>query len=162
MNQISIITIFIWVAFTLGGCTFPHIVQPLRLYDLESGNTLEVIFHATNREHGTISSSNTEGSQFRGEYVLYDRGITYPGHESYSKGTTSMLNDSTSKNFADLYGFSKEYRARPVGTGIIVGDDGTVIEIIFYNIAHNLESGDGVGKDNKGRYYRIYLSTESR
>ncbi len=163
MNRIIFVTIISWATVFLGGCSFPHIVQPLRLYDLKDGTTFEVIFHPTSREHGTITSSGNIEHQFTGEYNLNDRGVSWSElGESYSKATTTTLQDSTRINFADLYGFSKEYRAKPVGTGIMVGNDSTVIEIIFYNISHNYESGDGVGRDNKGRYYRIYLSTESR
>ena len=49
--------------------------------------------------------------------------------------------------------------AQPVGTGIMVGSDSTVIPIVFYGVSSDRQTGDGVAKDNKGRYYRIYLST---
>jgi len=81
--------------------------------------------------------------------------------ESFSSTNTPPPTD-----FADAYGFSKDAQARPVGTGIIVGDKGTVIELVFYHRStdvrsSDLQTADGVGRDNHGHYYRVFLSTQS-
>jgi len=158
----------IHIAFTYSllvgmiGCTLPQIVQPLRLYDLKDGTTIEVIFHPTSRDHGTISSRNGQNGQFQGEYVFSsDRVLSWGGQSvESSRGKTLAQGESQPENFPDAYGYGKNSQARPVGTGIIVGKDGTVIEIVFYRLSSDLQTGDGVGRDNKGRYYRIFLSTE--
>jgi hypothetical protein len=154
------------ITFTLlfiSGCalTTPLAIQPLRLYDLNSGSTIEVILHQTSRDHGTISSPPDQKGEFEGEYVLYNQTpgpIVPPAILSGGQGT--VRNQTESSDLAERYGFGKNSDARPVGTGVIVGHDGTVIEIVFYRVSGDLKTGDGVAKDNKGRYYRIFLSTE--
>ena len=142
------------------GCTVPQIIQPLRLYDLRDGNTIEVVLHQTSRDHGTITSSQNQKEQFTGEYMIYDGSPNWSGGPpSYQKGNTFEKPESPPADLAELYGFSKNSEARPVGTGVIVGKDGTVIEIVFYKVSPDLQTGDGVAKDNKGRYYRIFFST---
>ena len=144
------------------GCYLPQMMQPLRLYDLESGRTIEVVAHQTSRDHGTLSSSANQTEQYHGEFVFLGRssGIArpLPLPRDQAKG---MLNESEKVDLAELYGFGKNSFAQPEGTGILVGEDSTVIQIVFYSISHDLQAGDGVGKDNKGRYYRVYLSTEA-
>ena len=146
----------------IAGCTLPQVIQPLRLYDLKDGTTIEVVFHPTSRDHGIISSRNDQAPQFQGEYVLSDDrvpswGRQYPG---LSEGHAFSPGKPPPEDFADAYGFGKNSQARPVGTGIIVGKDSTVIEIVFYRLSFDAQTGDGVGRDNKGRYYRIFLSSE--
>lgn len=145
------------------GCTMPQVFQPLHLYDLKDGNTIEVFFHPTSREHGIISSGNKTNEQFQGEYnFISDRISNWPQRpEGYLSGQTRALSQESMDDFAEAYGFGKNSQAKPVGTGIIVGKNGIVIEIVFYRISADLQNGDGVGRDNKGRYYRIFLSTES-
>jgi hypothetical protein len=150
------------LALIFTSCTLPQTIQPLRLYDLKDGNTIEVILHSTSRDHGTITSYRDQKEQFEGEYVIYDR--TFSGGDRVPGfGKTNAAAESTipHSNFAELYGFAKNSDARPAGTGVIVGKDGTVIEIVFYRISSDFRTGDGVAKDNKGRYYRIFLSTET-
>lgn len=65
-------------------------------------------------------------------------------------------------NFAELYGFGKETNVRPVGSAILVGTKGTVIEVVFYKVASDMSYGDGVARDNKGFFYRVFLSEETQ
>ncbi|MBI4546699.1 MAG: hypothetical protein HY707_01860 [Ignavibacteriae bacterium] len=161
------ITIFATFACSLligiAGCIMPEVVQPLRLYDLKDGTTIEVVLHPTSRDHGTISSQGDQNEQFQGEYVFsLDRVPILGGQlpRYAQEGKTLSPDESLPDDFPGAYGFSKYSQARPVGTGIIVGENGTVIEIVFYRISPDLQTGDGVARDNKGRYYRIFLSTE--
>jgi hypothetical protein len=144
------------------GCTMPQIVQPLHLYDLTDGTTIEVFFHSTSRDHGFISSKDSSSTQFQGEYNFSSDRISgwLPPLRAEAMDKSKTLNQTTPEDFAEAYGFGKNSQARPVGTGIIVGKDGTVIEIVFYRISADLQTGDGIGRDNKGRYYRIFFSTE--
>ena len=68
------------------------------------------------------------------------------------------MNDAQS--IAKEYGFGTNSNAKPAGTGIVVGSEGTVIEIILYDVERELKSGDGIGRDNNGNFYRVYLSEE--
>ncbi len=150
------------LALIFTSCTLPQTIQPLRLYDLKDGNTIEVILRSTSRDHGTITSFRDQKEQFEGEYVIYDRTMNgrdrVPGIGRANANAEPAILPSS---LAELYGFAKNSDARPAGTGVIVGKDGTVIEIVFYRISSDFQTGDGVAKDNKGRYYRIFLSTET-
>ncbi len=161
MKSVKVITLVFFIGSILSGCTLPQIIQPLRLYDLKDGNIIEVILHPTSRDHGTIVSYIGQKEQFEGEYFIYDRTTNWNGRlPSYSKGELNAQIETLPRDLAELYGFGKNSDARPVGTGIIVGRDGTVIEIVFYRVSADFRTGDGVAKDNKGRYYRIFMSTE--
>ncbi len=109
-----------------------------------------------NYNQGTIYTSQYEADQggeiFDGEYHI--RGKNYKPDSR----TEFFMNEANS--IAEEYGFGKNSDAKPVGTGIIIGSEGTVIDIIFYDVQGNLKSGDGIGRDNNGNYYRVYLSEE--
>ncbi len=161
MNMNGVAFASLLLAF-LSGCTLPQIVQPLRLYDLKDGTTIEVVVHPVSRDHGTFSARNNQTGQFHGEYVFSSErvpswGGQYPG---FSQGYKSATGQTPPEDLADAYGYGKNSQARPVGTGIVVSGDGTVIELVFYRLSVDAQTGDGVGRDNKGRYYRIFLSTE--
>ena len=79
----------------------------------------------------------------------------------YDNSGTNAYSDKKMTDLAEAYGYGKNSQAKPAGTGILVGGTGTVIEIVFYRISGDLQTGDGVGRDNKGQYYRIFMSTES-
>ena len=137
----------------------------MRLYDLQSGNTIEVLLHQTSRDHGALSSSTIgQKQQFEGEYMLLDRYSSgeYPRPLQRSETNSYSRALSVPDDFAELYGFGKNSTAQPVGTGILVGKDSTVIQIVFYRISTDNQTGDGVAKDNKGRYYRVYFSTDGQ
>ncbi len=157
----SLYSAMLSAGLTIAGCMFPQITQPLRLYDIQSGNTIVVWARQSSRDHGLLSSSGKDGVSFKGEYVLHDY---YGAYHPYPAGPRDerdgIVTDSGSMDFGELYGFGKNSDVQPVGTGILVGSDSTVIQIVFYRISPDRESGDGVGKDNWGRYYRVFLSTE--
>ncbi len=156
-------TILIYFILNFIGCTLPQVIQPLRLYDLKDGSIIEVILHPTSRDHGKIVSSGIQKDQFEGEYVIYDRitvgSVRLP---DFDRSETAVQFKTPPTDWAELYGFGKNSNAHPVGTGVIVGKDGTVIEIVFYRFSSDYQTGDGVAKDNKGKYYRIFLSTENQ
>ena len=146
----------------LASCILPPTTQPLHLYDLQDGTTLVVLLHPTAREHGVIYSKDTVNEQFHGEYHLSANlapGWPYPIGGNPGK-VVEGSNSGSKDDLPEDYGFGKNSEARPSGTGILVGKNGTVIEIVFYKVSSDLQTGDGVGRDNKGRHYRIYLSTE--
>ena len=150
------------ICFTLIGCALPQVFQPMRLYDLRSGNTIVVFLSPTSREHGVFTTSSNQTGNFEGEYVLLDRYSEYNREPMTPMGSKSLsTGTSIPDDFAELYGFGKASAAQPVGTGILVGTDSTVIQKVFYRVSGDKQTGDGVAKDNKGRYYRVYFSTES-
>ncbi len=163
LPQIATLKLVGLLSLYLVGCTLPPLIRPLHLYDLKDGTTIEVRLHPTSREHGMISSAESNGEQFSGEYDFASDRV--PGFPPRPYGETSRMRNTDSLtpsgDFAEIYGFGKNSQARPVGTGVIVGKNGTVIDIVFYRISYDLQSGAGVARDNKGRYYRVYLSTET-
>ena len=62
------------------------------------------------------------------------------------------------QSLAEEYGFGTNSDAKPVGTAILIGDKGTVIEVIFYKVDPEKKNGDGIARDNEGNIYRVYLS----
>jgi len=148
----------------LFACEMPHVFRPLRLYDLSSGTTIQVYLQNTSDNTGMLASAKTQEEQFHGEFVLYDRlapGTKLPG-TFYGQSSNRALANTSDADFAELYGFGKDSNAKPAGTAILVGNKGTVIEVVLYRIATNLEYGDGVAKDNKGHRYRVFLSMEKQ
>jgi hypothetical protein len=152
----------------LAGCTLPQIIKPLNLYDINNGAMLALTYLPTSQDHGTISSAIDSSRQFHGECIFSnERGYPRPTAPLESFGKADAAVSTPPKGFAEAYGFSKDLPAKPVGTGIVVGNDGTVIELVFYHWSsdarsNDLQTADGVGRDNNGRYYRVFLSTQSQ
>lgn len=134
----------------------PAKVKSLRLYERDSGNIIHVILTKGDYNQGTIYTSQYDADQrseiFSGEYHISGRNFVP------DKKTTEFMNQA--KSISEEYGFGQNSGAKPMGTGIMVGSEGTVIEIIFYDVQGDLKSADGIGKDNNGKYYRVYLSEE--
>jgi hypothetical protein len=162
MTRLAAITLAL-----LAGCAFPQVIQPLNLYDIDDGTTVELFFYPTSRDHGTISSSRNAEQEFHGECSFSgEQGYPRPNHILENGEKFNAENSQPPRDFAEVYGFSKDIPAKPVGSGIIVGNKGKVIELVFYHLSwaahsNDVETADGVGRDNKGRYYRIFLSTRS-
>jgi hypothetical protein len=161
MKTTTLISVLI-VCVILASCQIYHTIRPLRLYSMGDGSLIEVFLQQKSRDGGRLVSAEVQGERFHGEYVIYDR-VAYRDGQ-YSRGNAllqSVAKDSTElRTFAELYGFGEHSDARPVGTGILVGDQGTMIEIVLYRVSANLEAGDGVAKDNRGGRYRVFLSVE--
>jgi len=134
----------------------PTTVKSLRLYERDSGDIIQVILTKGDYNQGTIYTSQYEADQggeiFSGEYHISGRYFVP------DKKTTEFMNEA--KSISEIYGFGQNSGAKPMGTGIMVGSEGTVIEIVFYDVQGDLKSADGIGKDNKGKYSRVYLSEE--
>ena len=163
MKSNTEVAILCFLVMGFAGCTMFQIIQPLRLYDLKDGTTIEVLFHPPSRDHGLISSRKSPDESFRGEYDFSSERASgwAPSYGAGMLGKTNAKDQPPIDDFAEAYGFARNSQARPVGTGIIVGKDGTVIELVFFRISPDLQTGDGIGRDNKGRYFRIFLSTET-
>jgi len=128
-------------------------INTIRLYDLGQGTTIYAQLSKPKYNQGKIYTTAKEGEIFEGEYYIYgDR-----ARISHYKEMDLFLSDM---DLTERYGFGKNADARPVGTAIMIGDQGTVIQIVFYQADPNLKAGDGIAKDNLGNYYRVYLSEE--
>ena len=148
---------------SLCGCEFSRFSRPLRLYDTGNGNIIQVYFQRISLNGGKLISGQSQGETFQGECILYGSTPDYtrpPLGMPRSDAASNAQSPQDDANFAELYGFGKESQARPVGTAVIVGNKGTTIEIVLYRLSADQQFGDGIGKDNNGRRYRVFLTTE--
>jgi hypothetical protein len=140
----------------------------MRIYDLQSGLTIGGEVHDFGEERGAITASLPTGERLTGEYSLYHRTISYPGRPLKVPGSTgppghethgfdSVMPGEGEASWTEAYGFGRESKARPVGTAVLVGNRGTVLQVVLYNADYRDEFADGVGRDNKGRWYRVFI-----
>ena len=158
--NVMIITI---VSILLCSCEMPQVLRPLRLYDLSDGTTIEVFLKRNSPNSGRLVSAQVQDERFDGEMIFYGNTTEYRppiGFRHETDAVSSQEHTSTEASFAELYGFGKDANVRPAGTAMLVGNHGTTIEIVLYRISADLQYGDGVARDNKGRRYRVFLSVE--
>ena len=155
-NQFNYFTSILALSLFFVVSCMPTIIKSIRLYDRNTGKVINLVLSDPKYNRGEIYTSQydvDQGSEiFDGEYHIHGRTSTPgPKYERVKPFANSI---------AEEYGFGKNSGAKPVGTGIIVGSEGTVIEIIFYDVQGQLKSGDGLGRDNNGNIYRVYLREE--
>ena len=131
-------------------------INKMRIYDKESGKKITLILTKQDNHRGTINTPQSNGDQIDAVFV----GEYHTNSKNKKVNKEDKIFIKKANSMAEEYGFGKNSNAKPVGTGIIVGSKGTVIDIVFYNVQYNLESGEGIGRDNNGKYYRVYLSEE--
>ncbi len=161
--KVSTIVIAALFSLVASGCEVSQVMRPLRLYDLSDGKTIEVFLRRSSPNSGKLVSAQVHDERFEGEIVLYGSSVDYkprPGTFGLDAAKGSAGNVPDNAGLPELYGFGKDAEARPAGTAILVGSQGTTIEIVLYRISADLQYGDGVARDNKGRRYRVFLSVE--
>lgn len=176
---LSIVTFFI---FAVTGCYTSVLYQKelystLKLYNLNEGVKIIAEIDDIYNNNGEILGELENGEKFEGEFYIRGNPIHYhsPIHNevklmSFSKFLNKKVGNDTSERkyseqyikntFPELYGFSRNSRAEPIGSGVILSENGLLIEIVFYRVDFNKRIGDGIGRDNKGNIYRIYISSE--
>jgi hypothetical protein len=142
--------IFISVYLILAGCIHNKI-NSLRLYNLDTGYTISSVLSEPKYNQGTIYTTSSDSEYFEGEYYIYGDRARISHYEQME-----VFNNAS--DLAERYGFGENANAKPVGTAIMIGNLGTVIQIVFYKTHAKLKAGDGIASDNKGNYYRVYLS----
>ena len=139
---------------------------PIRLYNLQSGKIIYAYLKDAYDNRGIIISTLSNGENLTGEYAIADKMYSYEQayRNKFSKNSfepvyrdeiEKRINEA--KSWAGVYGFGQDSNATPVATAILVGNKGTVIEIVFYTLNIDKGSGDGIGKDNQGNWYRVYV-----
>ena len=155
------------VAFcvSLAGC-IPMNSLPLRFYNLQSGQVISAQLTNTNDNRGSISATLAGGESLTGEYSVIEYfGRRYRSETFMSSGQKSEvekpleseLPETDTKLWPDVYGFGRAATAKPVATAILVGNQGKVLEVVFYSLNLDNGSGSGVGRDNSGNWYRVYV-----
>jgi len=139
---------------------------PIRLYNLQSGKIIYAYLAEVLDNRGTIISTLSNGENLTGEYAIADKmyGYEQSYRNKFSKnGYEAVYKDdiekgvNETKSWARVYGFGQDSKATPVATAILVGNEGTVIEIVFYTLNIDKGFGDGIGKDNQGNWFRVYV-----
>jgi len=127
----------------LSGCTLTG-----HLYNLATGAVGTVTYEWNGSGHGTISSVMSDGEQFQGEYSTISGGsITTHGASAFASGSGGYA-------WVQGSGFSLTQPGVQYGMATVVGDRGTIIEVV-YAVDSFTNHGYGVGQDNNGVRYRI-------
>ena len=144
---------------------------PIRLYNLQSGKIIYAYLADAHDNRGTILSTLSNGENLTGEYAIVEKmyGYEQSYRQTFSKNSYEPVRRddiekgiNETKSWAGVYGFGQDSNATPVATAILVGNKGTVIEIVFYYLNIDKGSGDGVGKDNQGNWFRVYVGELNR
>jgi hypothetical protein len=169
MNPRNVVAGILAVLLLLGAapCQLrgPHV--PMRIYDLERGLTIAGEVHDFDEARGTITALLPTGESLTGEYSMFHRAVPFPGRplKDLGSGTNghetdefgSVMPGEGEASWPEAYGFGRDSKARPVGTAVLVGNRGTVLQVVLYNADYHDEFADGVGRDNKGRWYRVFI-----
>ena len=152
-------------ALCLPGCI--SFIIPARMYNLSTGQVITAELDQTDAGHGEIRASMFGGEMFFGEYVLASRRAhpqavrrvpTYFGIQPDDTTPPDELEADRQREWAERYGFGANSNAQPVGTGTVVGNRGTVIELVLYSYRDQPEvHADGIGRDNRGNWYRVHV-----
>ncbi len=137
-----------------------QITSSIRIYNLNNSEKIEIDFKYAIERQGEVSYIAEDGESFEGEFLFQGttKQIKY-FRDKFMGNEELFLSDKKAKeSFAALYGFSKKSNAQPVGTMVLVGDFGTVIDLVFYTFSFDKGTASGVGKDNKGNVYRVYTN----
>jgi len=135
--------LFVLLTIVLCGC-----VTTARLYNLNEASVIYAKFGNYGIGHAKITAIAPDGEQFEGEYTTLSNMSMSTGF-----GTASAFS-SDNYVWAQAQGFSFNQPGKQFGSAVIVGDRGTVIEII-YAVDPWTSHGSGVAKDNKGNKYRV-------
>ena len=155
---------------SLAGC-IPANRLPLRFYNLQSGQVIPAQLTNTHDNRGSINATLAGGESLIGEYAVVEyfgrryrfEGFATKGQKSeVEKPLATKLAETDAKLWPDVYGFGRAATAKPVATATLVGNQGTVIEVVFYSLNLDNGSGSGVGKDNAGNWYRVYVGELER
>lgn len=149
------------------------------LYNLNTPKKYEIKVSNVWKNKGKIKDKMLDGTNLEGEFVFnfhsieqYDRRVNYrslSADEFLSHGNVLNGTDSTiikkkiliNNNFPELFGYSNNAKVTPVGNAVVMIGDEKIIEMIFYQLNYSALSGSGIGKDNLGNIYRVYLVTET-
>jgi hypothetical protein len=160
-------TCLVLLAVLTIGCAVPP-PTPARLYNLENGDVIQAQMGYADSGHGSMVATLPTGEKCTGEYTIAGRGRSYgPGqYENPVPEDREPPQTGTIKGedltWAEAYGYGPNTHVQPIGSATLVGDRGTVLELVIYTFYyyHGVH-GDGVGRDNHGNWYRIHIGKVS-
>lgn len=150
-----------------GGCALTP-VQDARLYDYNSGMLSSASFFDLEDGHGRVTGQLFGGEHLAGEYTITGEGtdpaalprrkkLDFDPILAAGKETTARPTLDPQLTLAAVFGFKGEVDARPMAIATLVGDRGTVLEIVLYTLNVKRGIGTGVARDNKGNWYIVRL-----
>ncbi len=161
--RISLTVVFLAI---LGGCAATNPL-PARLYDLTNGSIVDIKLTNFRDGHGAASARLENGESLTGDYTLSQ---FYGGDmRNAPKGepvlhwavTGAALPGKDDPSWQEVFGYGKESKADPVGTGTLVGDKGTVLSLVFFFADVWEETGSGVARSSTGHWYRFHVGVNS-
>ncbi len=132
------------MVITVSGC---ETTSTARLYNLDTGEVIEGKFENFGTGHGRIMGTMPDGKTLSGEYTTISD-VTY----SFGSASGSAVG-SGGYAWATAQGFSFQQPGRQYGSATLVGQ-GLIIDIV-YAVDPWTSHGYGVGRDNKGRRYKV-------
>jgi hypothetical protein len=123
--------------------------------------------HTFYEGRGTLSATMPDGEEITGEFRISERehdplqrvgsATENVRSDAGDQETSSATPTQPERSWPEVYGYGPDSDVKPVGTAVGVGNRGTVLEIVLYSA--NLRDGDadGVGRDNKGNWYRVQV-----
>ena len=174
MNKFRAV-LFLLFAIFLSSCQSTKYLSYLDIYNITAAENIDVLLQDLSFNSGVIKGKLKDGTKLKGNYFFNFRepAVRPPGMIYNTVGeflrkanpdtnmTKEDVEEKLSSIFPDLYGYGSFVNANPVGSAVLVGENGLIIELVFYNIIIQNRTGDGVGIDNEGNYYRVYLNTKS-
>jgi hypothetical protein len=162
-------------ALILISCQSTQYLSYLNIYNINEAKSIDVVLHDISFNSGMLKGKLKDGTVLKGNYffnfnepAVRPPGMIYNTVEEFLRlakpdttKTDEEIKEQLVSTFPDLYGYGAFVNAKPVGSAILVSDTGLSIELVFYNIIIKNRTGDGVGIDNEGNYYRVYLNTKS-
>lgn len=151
------------------------------LYNLSEPQKLEINVPQNYLYSGFIKTQLEDGTNVEGNFVFNREttrensnygirpGLSSEGESFFSTGVgknkatgnKKVDIDLAKKNFPELFGYSSNIRVNPIGNATLMVGKSKVIEIVFYSMNRIDDSGSGVGKDNEGNLYRVYIITKT-
>lgn len=156
--------IFILTICLSSGCANPLIAKA-RLYNFNSGTLGTAYINDLKQHYGRITAELADGEKLQGEFTLTHETATTPprvvrlafeelGMDS-NETERKLAQEHEKRTLATIFGYGNDADARPVATATLVGNQGTVLDLVFYSLNLQRGEGNGVGRDNQGNWYLI-------
>ena len=135
---------------------------PARLYNLVDGSLVNIQLSNFRNGHGSATAELPHGEILKGEYTLGNVPVAPNYFRSLDiKVDTATLSSAVpgkdDPSWQEVYGYGKEAKAVPVGTGTLIGEKGTILHLVFFTADPWNEIGDGVARSSFGHWYRFHV-----
>lgn len=152
-----------------GGCAMSH-VEDVRLYDYNSGLLSNGQLFSLGRGHGRATAQMFSGEVLQGEYAVTrettaalptrQRLAFDPALAARKEGEANPAPAEAPQDLAKVFGFAPGSAARPMAVATLIGDRGSVLEIVFYALDVETGTGSGVARDNRGNWYIVRMGEQ--